>query len=310
MLEEANDSGDSPSHARGVCWGFDLAPSTCRGTPIGTTSRVFSRKFCVSCRHLLKVKSELVRALTKEQTYVFVNSRRGGMWNIPSPRGGGGDYRVVNNTKDCIGPPVAIFSSSPPDTDFPALPRGWIDPDGFVHFSVSRGTLVPSITIKKRPKPEGSPPPLSDRRVGVCLRSYTSTRSPQTDQQETDNGNCGVAPSTNDEQIVEGNPDPVHVQLDDEDPDNTGASRTVQEEEPDDTDKEDAYTYATRRMMNNRRSAAKSRERKRAYVAELEHKVQELQTIVDDLRTENTKLTALASNDVPTFTFDLDSLLL
>lgn len=307
MLEQANDSSDSPSHARGACWGFDLAPSTCRGTAVGTTSRVFSRKFCVSCRDLLKVKSELVRALTEEQTYIFVNSKKGGMWNYPSPHGGG-DYRVVNNTKDCIGPPVAIFSSSPPDTDFPALPSGWIFPDGFVHFTVSRGTLVPSITIKKRRNPEGSPP-LSNRRVGVCLRSYTSTHPPQPDQ-ETDNGNCGVAPGTNDEQIVEGNPDPVHVQLEDEEPDDTDTPRTVQEEEPDDTDKEDTNTYATKRMMNNRRSAAKSRERRRAYIAELEHKVQELQTIVDDLRTENTKLTALGWNDVPTFTFDLESFLL
>ena len=61
--------------------------------------------------------------------------------------------------------------------------------------------------------------------------------------------------------------------------------------------------------MNNRRSAARSREKKREYIAELEHKIKQLNAIVNNLHAENTQLTAmLASSDVPTFSFDLDSL--
>lgn len=288
------DDSDPPhpparSASQSTCWGCALSSSACRGT-VETTSRVFGNKFCVDCHHLVKVRSELVRALTEEQTYIFTNSKAYGVWNAPS-RYGGGNYRVVNNTLNCIGPPIAIFSRSPPETDFPSLPSDWVHTDGFVHFALSRGTLVPSITVRrKRPIPEYS----SLTRSPLRLRSNTPTPSPQFSGKADGDDDEWLPDTSSDEQTVD-DPPTVHVQL--------------KEEEQDDTDKEDADAYRTKRMMSNRRSAARSREKKREYIAELEHKIKQLHAIVNDLHAENTQLTTmLASSDMPTFSFDLDSL--
>ena len=55
-------------------------------------------------------------------------------------------------------------------------------------------------------------------------------------------------------------------------------------------DEVDVEDKAQRRILRNRISAAVSRERKKAYLRQLEQRVQELETELLELREENSKL--------------------
>jgi hypothetical protein len=51
---------------------------------------------------------------TSEQAECFVNNRRNGFWNQATASMGGGQYRIINNARDCFGPRLALFRNQPP----------------------------------------------------------------------------------------------------------------------------------------------------------------------------------------------------
>ena len=51
---------------------------------------------------------------TSEQAECFVNNRRNGFWNQATASMGGGQYRIINNARDCFGPRLALFRNQSP----------------------------------------------------------------------------------------------------------------------------------------------------------------------------------------------------
>ena len=140
-------SDDTPM----LCWGSVLSETSCSPGWQCRSRHCFLAKFCDACRSgPILVKQEFVRALTQEQSGIFMNRRSSGLWSSSS-QCGGGLYRVANNTIGCIGPSIVIFSAPPPpELHFPGLPSGWASSDGHVHLFAARGTLVPTPTISRK----------------------------------------------------------------------------------------------------------------------------------------------------------------
>ena len=87
-----------------ACWGAELhGGSGC--TPEFVPGKLhFKNKFCDNCRSCIMVPLAHVRALSAEQAACFVNKRSEGFWNHAPASMGGGQYRLINNARDCTAP--------------------------------------------------------------------------------------------------------------------------------------------------------------------------------------------------------------
>ena len=133
------------------CWGSFIKndggkscdPNFVRGR------RHMKNKFCWYCTDGdLYVESARVLGLPEELHDAVINSSKGGVWSTCEETFGTEDrFRVINNTAGCRSPRLIIWERS-----IPSLPNGlqWVpmppewSVDGYMHLSVSRGTLVPT----------------------------------------------------------------------------------------------------------------------------------------------------------------------
>lgn len=93
-----------------------------------------------------------VRALTDEMAAAMSPGCSNGFYK-PSPPAlsGFGDVKLINNTKGCTGPTLAIFRGEPPEhVWWDAMPDDWIDNGATMLFAIAKGTLVPDATIVRR----------------------------------------------------------------------------------------------------------------------------------------------------------------
>ena len=136
-----------PPRATDSCWGPLLSGdnSTClEGFRPGISH--FKNKFCDVCRDVLHLPASHMRAITPEMQFLCTgNSKapRTGVWKQAPAALGGGEFRLLNNTKECTGPWLVIFREQPPtDLAWGPLPAKWVV-SGVVPMSVAKGTLVP-----------------------------------------------------------------------------------------------------------------------------------------------------------------------
>ena len=74
----------------------------------------FKNKFCQACICGLDVPAARVRALTEDLMGFISNTNSSGFWKTHRAEVGGGIFRVINNTTECIGPQLAIFNGEVP----------------------------------------------------------------------------------------------------------------------------------------------------------------------------------------------------
>ena len=121
----ARDPALSPD-ALGSCWGVYL-----KGSGVGCTPGFrqgkghFKNKFCSCCQTAILVPLDRVRALDPAQASTS-NRRSEGFWNESDE----GCFRVVNNTAQCIEPPIAIYREAAPveaRAEWKPLPERWVE---------------------------------------------------------------------------------------------------------------------------------------------------------------------------------------
>jgi len=92
------------------------------------------------------VPASMLHALPSDLREAFKNDRTTGFWTELGSGSGGVGFRVINNTADCLGPALILFSGPTPENDWPSLPAQWVD-DGMVTLKCAKGTLVPVGTL-------------------------------------------------------------------------------------------------------------------------------------------------------------------
>ena len=100
---------------------------------------------CPACiRDGVLIDAERVRILDEISVSSFTNNAAHGLWTSTFEC----DVRVVNQTSRCVGAPLVIFRTlqSAASRDLRAAPDSW-HRSGYVHFTVSNGTLVPSKSL-------------------------------------------------------------------------------------------------------------------------------------------------------------------
>ena len=98
----------------------------------------FKNKFCAECRARgIEVPKELVYILTP--SCPLKNTLQHGFWN-PSKVC---NFRVVNQTFDCFGPPLLLTDTPVSLVNTLSSPDTIVDTSGVVKLNVSKGTLVP-----------------------------------------------------------------------------------------------------------------------------------------------------------------------
>ena len=146
MMGDEGQADEEPG-----CWGSSIKndggkscdPDFLRGR------RHMKNKFCWYCTDGdLYVESTRVLGLPEELYDTVINSSTGGVWSRCEETFGTEDrFRVINNTAGCRSPRLIIWERS-----IPSLPDGlqWVpiplewSIDGYMHLSISRGTLVPT----------------------------------------------------------------------------------------------------------------------------------------------------------------------
>ena len=168
----------------GICWGSHVTGNSIGCMPDFVPGlNHLKNKFCPSCRCSLAVPKERVKALTPQlgASFSVASKLSTGFWKRAPPEFGDlVRLRVVNNTLGCTGPWVAIFSQPPPDIDveWASLPPHWVRANGEVHFTISKGSLVPV--------PYGPTPRAKRKRKSAAASS--STRSSDEPASSSPNG--------------------------------------------------------------------------------------------------------------------------
>lgn len=143
------------SAPRGCCWGAQLQARSADkcSTPYELGRRHFKTKFCPSCKWTTTVPTDRVCTLSDELAFTLENRRSGGVWTVAPKRMGAFRYRIVNNTRGCVAPPLVIFQT-PRRSQFAGreLDTGLEDEKGLVHLCVNKGTLVPIQDVRSDPK--------------------------------------------------------------------------------------------------------------------------------------------------------------
>lgn len=137
-----------------TCWGSELQgkcvalKSGCIGKfPNCFGAKNFKTKFCENCCNGMRVSCATVFVLGDGLLQKLTNRRAEGIWSVTKFHNELVRYRVINNTKGCVGPKVVIFKEVPLELDFTPLPEGWVSADGFVNVCVSKGTIVPMTAV-------------------------------------------------------------------------------------------------------------------------------------------------------------------
>ena len=271
---------------RGCCWGAQLlvddADATACTSNFVMGKRHFKSKFCPVHMREIWIPADRVRALPDKLARKVQNNRSGGVWNVMHlPMDNGAvRYRVVNNTEGCILPRLVVFEEAPPaHLPWEPLPTNLVIDNDCVQFSVSRGTVVPTFVegtgqgsrcTRIAPTPPASPRTPSP---------HSSPSRPPTPELEP----LFPEPPTHTTVLVPS----VLMKLRERLPVceavpalSTDCDSPVPEEMT-------AEEKAQRRAARNRASAATSRERKRKYIEELEHQVDQLEGQVYALYEEN-----------------------
>ena len=109
----------------------------------------FATQFCPNCTlRGLRIEPARARQLVGVAGKNIENPRSHGLWATR----GEVTFRVVNQTAKCYGPPIIITrdAKSAEALDMPEVPRQWLTKDGWLHLSVSRGTLIPTANLRGR----------------------------------------------------------------------------------------------------------------------------------------------------------------
>lgn len=288
------------------CWGAQLVGEEPGATPCAhgfvIGKRHFKSKFCSAHRQEMWLPAERLRVLPEALVDKVANNRSGGVWNVMHLPLGAGEarYRVINNTEGCYLPRLIVFDQPPPPhLPWEPLPGGYVvDDDGYLQLSVTRGTVVPTLTegagkIRGRyqratssssstqaspsPPSSPSPPPSPILEPGALEEALNQAMAPM-----------GGSPSSKDPPTLTKVLVPsVLMKLSGVSPECepvTALSTDSDSPPPVDMAEEEK---ARRRMMRNRMSAAVSRERKRKYIEELENAVCNLEGQVVALYEEN-----------------------
>lgn len=117
-------------------------------------------RFCSVCRtNGVRVAVKRVRALRPQQYERFVNSRKHGFWtsgNGATPR-----FRVVNNTKECMGVWLVLFEDEPVgiSINWAPMPPNWLEGTEHIRLWLSKSTMVPyqPRKLKRNSASRGSP---------------------------------------------------------------------------------------------------------------------------------------------------------
>ena len=131
--KRAETGDESPSSPGGAsvnapqCWGEQIrnAFPDIQGAESARCVHGFIRgkghlknKFCTRCREGFDVPASQCRALAPgELSAVFRNYSGVGLWARTPPQYGEKRFRLVNQTKQCGGPRIAIFVEKPPDIE-------------------------------------------------------------------------------------------------------------------------------------------------------------------------------------------------
>jgi hypothetical protein len=132
-----------------LCWGAAICNQDGAGCTKGFSigKGHFKNKFCKVCRETIAVPASRVRALTQVlQQHYASNSLSAGFWKSAPDELGGGEFRLINNTLACDGPPLVVYRETPPELPWGTLPDAWVS-DGFIRMAVAKGTLVPAVTL-------------------------------------------------------------------------------------------------------------------------------------------------------------------
>ena len=108
-----------------------------------------------------------------EQAECFVNNRRNGFWNHAAASMGGGQYRIINNARDCIGPRLALFRDQPPQLPWSVV-------------VVVLTTIPWSATSEIEPSPPPHPHPHPRLHLHPSTLTLTLERNPEP------SSNCNV----------------------------------------------------------------------------------------------------------------------
>ena len=271
---------------RVCCWGATLLgddPDATVCTPgFVMGKRHFKSKFCPVHKREIWIPANRVRALPDKLASKVLNNRSGGVWNVmhlPMDNGAA-RYRVVNNTEGCVLPRLVVFDEAPPaHLPWDPLPTNFVIDNDCVQFSVSRGTVVPTLVegtghgarcTRIAPTPPASPRSPSPP---------TSPSRPPTPELEP----LFPAPPTLTTVLVPS----MLMKLKGEPSESEAVPALCTDSDSPVPEEMTAEEKAQRRMMRNRASAATSRERKRKYIEELEHQVDHLEWQVCMLYEEN-----------------------
>ena len=145
LEQQTHDTGDVSKQ----CWGWLLSGQCTSCTPgfVGGKGH-FKNHFCPTCRATgFKTPATRLRALLPQQHAAFPNGMGAGLWTDHDESGI--RFRLVNQTVKCSGPRVIILQSAPTVSGllFASMPDRWVDGNGMVHLSVSKGTLAPMETV-------------------------------------------------------------------------------------------------------------------------------------------------------------------
>ena len=126
------------------CWGFLLSGGTSDCTPgFSAEKGHFRKRICPACiRDGVYIEYQRVRIY--DEALSSVNNSSHGLWSSRF----GCDVRVINQTARCIGTPLIVFrdAESAASLGLHAVPDSW-HRSGYLHFTVSNGTLVPSKSL-------------------------------------------------------------------------------------------------------------------------------------------------------------------
>lgn len=151
-----------------TCWGHLLGSETC--TPgFQPKSGPFKWHFCTSCiRQGIRIPATRVRMLAPGS---ITNQHSHGFWGLLN----NAEYRIINQTRKCIGPHIIIFrdATAAESSPFPQLSADTYFQDGLLHVMIAMGTLVPYCLLRsigtvdrsrqrKRDRHENDHEPMSD----------------------------------------------------------------------------------------------------------------------------------------------------
>ena len=107
----------------------------------------FKTKFCANCQVRIKFPASRARALTPDlQDALSLGTMKQctGFWKQSPHPNFDVRVRIINHNASCSGAWLAIFDGTPPDFDWPELPKEWVFEDHLI-LRVARGTLVPTV---------------------------------------------------------------------------------------------------------------------------------------------------------------------